>query len=118
MPQSFITIKGLRIYAYHGVFPQENRIGNYFTVDAVLKFTCPRAISDDDLEGTVNYAEVVEIIKAEMAVPSKLLEHVAGRIHRAICDKFPIITGGEICVTKLRPPISAELDSISFTLPW
>lgn len=118
MPDSFITIKGLRIYAYHGVFPQENRIGNDFTVDAVLKFPCPRAVADDNLDGTINYADVVDIIKAEMSVPSKLLEHVAGRIQRAVCQRYPQITGGEIAVTKLRPPITAELDSISFTLAW
>lgn len=118
MLESYITIKGLRIYAYHGVFPQENRIGNYFTVDAVLKLPCPRAVADDNLDSTINYADVVELIKREMAIPSKLLEHVAGRIQRAICNTYPQITGGEISVTKLRPPITAELDSISFTLSW
>lgn len=118
MPNSYITIKGLRIYAYHGVFPQENRVGNYFSVDTVLRFTCPEAVNNDSLDSTINYADVVEIIKTEMAKPSKLIEHVTGRIQHAVSDKYPQITGGEISVTKIRPPLSAELESVSFTMTW
>lgn len=118
MLQSSITIKGLRVYAYHGVFPQENRVGNYFSVDAVLRFPCPDAVESDDLDTTINYADVVEIIKDEMAITSKLIEHVAGRIQRAVTAGFPQITGGEISVTKECPPITAELESVTFTLTW
>lgn len=118
MMQSSISIKGLRIYAYHGVFPQETRVGNDFAVDAVLRFPCPGAIDSDRLDDTISYADVIEIIKAEMAVPSQLIEHVAGRIQRAVAGRYPQITGGEITVTKIRPPLTAELDSVSFTIAW
>lgn len=72
----------------------------------------------DILEDTVNYAEVVEIAKAEMAVPSRLLEHVVGRIRNAVMRRFPQITGGRIALRKLRPPICAELSAAGFAYEW
>ena len=72
----------------------------------------------DTLEDTVNYAEVVEIAKAEMAVPSRLLEHVVGRIRDAVMRRFPQITGGRIALRKMRPPISAELHAAGFAYEW
>lgn len=118
MPGGSITIDGLRIFARHGVLPQETAGGNVFELDIRLSFPCVLAMESDILMDTVNYAEVVDIVKAEMAIPSKLLEHVVGRIRNAVLERYPQITGGSIVLRKLRPPISAEMDAVGFTYEW
>lgn len=115
-----ISINGLKVYARHGVYEQERKVGNDFEVD--LHLDVPRsddAMASDCLADTINYAEAVEIIKGEMAMPSRLLEHVAGRIRRRLEQAYPgQIAGGALTVAKLAPPISAELSSVSFTSRW
>lgn len=118
MPGGSITIDGLRIFARHGVLSQENAGGNVFELDIRLSFPCVTAMESDSLAETVNYAEVIEIVKAQMAVPSKLLEHVVGRIRNAVLQRFPQISGGRIALRKLRPPISAELYAVGFSYEW
>ena len=77
---SYILLKEIRCYAYHGVAPQENLIGNEYIIDLKLKVDISKATRTDEVADTVNYAEVHQVIKNEMAVPSKLLEHVSGRM--------------------------------------
>ena len=72
-----IHIGTLRFYAHHGVLPQEQKVGNYFKVETTLYTDFSRALVTDELTDTLNYAEVCQIISDEMAIPSRLLEHVA-----------------------------------------
>lgn len=119
MLKAIISIEGLGIRANHGVFPQETLVGNVFEVSLRLSYPpAIEAMADDDLGHSLNYAEVIEIVKREMAMPSKLLEHVVGRIRAAILEAYPAIDGGEITVRKLTPPVSAQLDSVGFTYSW
>jgi dihydroneopterin aldolase len=62
----------------------------------------------DDVADTLNYAELLEIVKGEMAKPSKLLEHVAGRIGEAVFRQFPQTEAIELTVTKLNPPMGVD----------
>ena len=118
MITSCIHIRGLRVYAYHGVGSQEACVGNMFEVDVDLEMPCPKAVKTDCLIDTVSYAEVVDLIKEQMAVRSELIEHAAGRIHRAITFRCPLVERGSISIWKLCPPISAELAKVGFTLSW
>lgn len=115
-----IEIRGLRITGHHGVLEQERRVGNEFSIDIVVWLAdVAEAMENDSLAHTVNYADIVAIVKEQMALPSKLLEHVAARIRRAICARFTDkISGGEVTVAKLAPPIPAQLDYVSFTTRW
>ena len=65
-----------------------------------------------------DYAEIAEIIKEVMAVPSCLLEHVTHRLRTKLLERFPMVTGGEIKVAKLTPPITAQMESATVTLSW
>ena len=100
-----IELRGLTFFAYHGVLPEERQMGNTFVVDLVLDADIERAVCTDELGDTVNYAEVYEVVKREMAVPSLLLEHVCGRIATALLDVFPMLSRVRVCVTKKNPPI-------------
>lgn len=113
-----VEINGLRIFARHGVLPQERQVGNLFEVSAHLVYPMDRALEHDDLDGTLNYAEATEVITDVMSVPSALIEHVAMRIKNALTDRFPLIEGGSIRVAKITPPISAELDSVAIKIEW
>lgn len=98
-----IHIRALRFYAHHGVLPQEQKVGNYFKVETTLYTDFSRALVTDELTDTLNYAEVCKIISDEMAIPSRLLEHVAGRITNSLRSHYPQITGGRLIVTKEKP---------------
>lgn len=115
-----ITIDSLIIHARHGVLAQERRVGNEFIVDVELDVPCAAKAEDSDaLADTINYAEVVEIVRKQMSVPSKLLEHVAGRIRRAVSDRYPgIVAGGRITIKKPAPPIAAQIGYVSYTTEW
>ena len=68
--------------------PQENIIGNEYIINLKLKVDISQAIQTDDVVDTVNYAEIHEAVKAEMSIPSKLLEHVCGRIAKDYWQNF------------------------------
>ncbi len=114
-----ITIDSLTIHARHGVLDQERQVGNEFIVDITLDVPGSSAAEHSDaLENTVNYAEVVEIVRDQMKIPSKLLEHVAGRIRRAICHHYPMVSGGSVTIKKPAPPIAAQIGYVAYTTTW
>ena len=113
-----IHIGTLRFYAHHGVLPQEQKIGNYFKVETTLYTDFSRALVTDELTDTLNYAEVCKIISDEMAIPSRLLEHVAGRITNSLRSHYPQITGGRLIVTKEKPPIPGDIRDVSVIVEW
>lgn len=113
-----IHIDGLRIFARHGVDAQERVVGNTFEVNLSLKIDAGAAMENDCLGNTVNYAEIVDLVKECMATPSALLENVAYRIYCAIGERYPTVKHGHISVYKLQPPISAELARVGFSFGW
>lgn len=113
---SYIFLKEIRCYAYHGVAPQENLIGNEYVIDLKLKVDISQASQTDEVADTVSYADVHELIKAEMAIPSKLLEHVGGRIAAKLLEAFPAIEEIELRLSKRNPPMGADIDAAGIEL--
>ncbi|MDE6163052.1 MAG: dihydroneopterin aldolase [Bacteroides sp.] len=113
---SYILLKGIRCYAYHGVAPQENLIGNEYLIDLKLQVDISKAARTDEVTDTVNYAEVHQVIKNEMAIPSKLLEHVSGRIIEKLFEQFPCIERIELRLSKRNPPMGADIESAGIEL--
>ncbi len=62
----------------------------------------------DELEGTISYASVFDVVKQEMAIPSRLLEHVGGRICQALINRFPTATAIHLEIIKENPPMGAD----------
>lgn len=116
--RGIVEINGLRVFARHGVASQERLVGNLFEVTAHLVYPMDDAMAHDRLDGTLNYAEAVEVIEDVMSTPSALLENVAMRIKTALTGRFPLIEGGYIRVAKITPPIAAELDSVAVKIEW
>ncbi|MCR4769328.1 MAG: dihydroneopterin aldolase [Bacteroidaceae bacterium] len=103
-----IILKDIKLYAYHGVFPLENKIGDWYTINLRLTTNNIKSTITDDINDTVNYGIVFDIIKEEMNIPSKLIEHVCGRINQRLLNTFPIIESVTIIVLKNTPPMGAN----------
>ncbi|MDR0845597.1 MAG: dihydroneopterin aldolase [Tannerella sp.] len=111
-----IELESMKFYSYHGVSPQETKVGHHFTVDVSYSFPLKDVFLTDDLNDTINYADVYDVVKGEMECPSKLLEHVAGRILRALKSRFPQLSFVRIRLSKLNPPLVGEVHSASVVL--
>ena len=108
-----IIIKGLRVYAYHGVNPPEKEKGQPFELDITLGVDTRAAGASDDLARTVNYSTVAKrVIALMLAEKNDLIERVAERIAEALLREFPI---GEVTVLlkKPRAPIAADFDYVA-----
>lgn len=105
---SKVWLRRVRFYARHGVMPQERTVGGWFTVTVAVGYDLSRAMDSDDVADTLNYARLYELVSREMAVPSQLLEHVAGRIVRAISEEWPQATSVDLWLDKDNPPMGAD----------
>lgn len=105
-----IFLRQLRFHAFHGVLDQERRVGNDYVINVVAECDFAHAMQTDELEDTVNYAEIYRVVKEEMAVPSKLLEHVAGRIGKRLFNEFPSLQSLDISIMKVNPPFGADCE--------
>jgi dihydroneopterin aldolase len=110
LERSYITLKGLRFRAFHGVLPQERLTGGDFLVTVKVGYPLATVMASDDVADTLNYAALYDLVAQEMAKPSKLLEHVAGRIAKAIEKAFPQVSSIDLKVTKLNPPMGADCE--------
>jgi 7,8-dihydroneopterin aldolase/epimerase/oxygenase len=103
-----IALEGLEFQAFHGVYAHERESGNYFTVDISVEADFTKGASLDDLDGTVNYETLFQIVKLEMERPSKLLESVAEKIINNIFLQLPAVTSVELKIGKQNPPIGGK----------
>ncbi len=106
-----IELKNMHFYAYHGVLPHEKEIGNDFFVNVKFSADVTKSFESDDVKDTINYAEIYDLVKAEMSVPSNLLEHVAGRIFTGIKKSFPEIEHLEVKLSKQNPPVGGDVEA-------
>src|SRR4051812_22832811 len=108
-----INIEGIKLYAYHGCLEEEAKIGGNYIVDVHMTTDFSEAIETDDLLKTIDYCAVYEIAKKEMAVRSKLIEQVAGRIAKRLRAELPGILTLHVILTKLLPPMNGDVEKVS-----
>ncbi len=114
--KSYIQLENIEIYAHHGVFAQETSVGNTFIINLKIKADILDATESDNLEDTLNYGEIYHVVKKEMDIPSKLLEHVGGRIIKSLKASFPSIEEIELKISKRNPPIGGQIEYASIIL--
>jgi dihydroneopterin aldolase len=105
-----ITLTGMRFFAFHGCLEWERQHGNDFQVDLECNLDLSRAAESDALEDSIDYSELYKIVATEMEEPSNLLEHVAGRIGKAIRAQFHQIANCSVTVTKFNPPYDGKYE--------
>jgi len=108
-----IEVNGLRFYSYHGCMEQETKIGGNYQIDVVITADLKPSASSDNLNDTVDYCSVHSIVEQEMAIPSKLIEHVCRRIVDALKSKLQLAQSVEVKVTKFAPPIDGDCESVA-----
>ncbi len=110
LQSSYICIRRLRLYAFHGVMEQERRVGGWYVLDLRVKVDVSEAMRSDCVDDTLSYADLLSVVRQEMGVPSALLEHVAARIWQAVFSRFPQAQAIELKLTKENPPMGADCD--------
>ncbi|MDO4827576.1 MAG: dihydroneopterin aldolase [Bacteroidia bacterium] len=101
-----VELAGMEFLARHGCLPVEKAVENLFVVDFSGEYDMGAAVRSDNLSDAVDYGDIYDIVAREMAVPSSLLEHLAGRICDGIAARHPELVSFSVCVSKRRPPVN------------
>lgn len=110
-----IRLKDIKIYAFHGCMEEEAKVGSFYLINITVWLNLEKAGKSDNLKDTVNYGELTQLIKDQMAIRSHLLEHVARRILSQIEAQFPKIKKAKVSVAKINPPVNADLDYVKIS---
>lgn len=112
-----ITIQNLEIFANHGVYPEENTLGQKFLISAVLHLSTRKAGRSDRLEDSVNYGEVSHFIKKYTESHTyQLLETLAEQLASQILLTFPLVQAVDLEIKKPWAPIGLPLDTVSLKI--
>lgn len=104
------------MYAHHGCLKEETAIGSEYRVDILVNADLSKASISDRLSDTVDYVHINHIVKEEMKIPSKLLEHVGKRIIKRIFDEIQKVQKAKVWVSKLNPPIGGDVEKVTVVL--
>lgn len=105
-----IRINKARFFAFHGVLEQERKTGANFYVTLEAEVDFAQSLLTDELDDTVSYADLFEIIRQEMGIPSRLIEHAGGRILSHIFRSYPEVKAARIEIIKENPPMGADCE--------
>lgn len=108
-----ILLTGMRFYAYHGCFEEEQKIGTHFIVDVTLTYDAEAAVTSDNVEQSVNYQLVYRTIRKVMDTPQHLIETVADHIIREIKRDFPQVLKVTVKLCKLNPPLDGKTEYVA-----
>ena len=111
-----VILSDIRIYAFHGCMEEEERIGSDYIVNLEVETDMIKASASDDLNDAVDYVSLNAIVKEEMSVRSKLLEHVGQRIIDRVLKQFPKVEAIEVSVAKQNPPIEGDVGEVCVCL--
>lgn len=113
-----VALHGAEFFAYHGFYPEEQKIGSYFIVDVEVGFTPTGDINEDNLSNTVNYEKLYDIACEEMKLPKKLIETVAQVIINEIKKQYAFVDTIQVVIKKLNPLVGAKTKYSSVTINY
>jgi dihydroneopterin aldolase len=111
-----IQVNNIKLYAYHGCLEEEAKIGSWYRVDTEVAGDLRKSSQTDALADTIDYVHLNAIVKEEMAIRSKLLEHVAQRILDRYFVEIPMLEKATISVAKINPPIGGNVAEVAVIL--
>ena len=114
--KNIIEVNGIKLYAYHGCLKEEGLIGGHYVVDVRVETDFALAAELDDLSQTVDYVDVNRIVSEEMAIRSKLIEHVGKRILDRIKSEVKSIQSLSVKIVKISPPINGDVDNVAIII--
>ena len=107
-----VILKDIRVYAFHGCMEEEELIGSDYIVNLEVETDMHQPAYSDLLEDAVDYVQLNSIVKEEMLIRSRLLEHIAQRIIDRILKQFPMVKNVEVKVAKQNPPIGGDVREV------
>ena len=107
-----VILKDIRVYAFHGCMEEEELIGSDYIVNLEVETDMHQPAYSDLLEDAVDYVQLNAIVKEEMLIRSRLLEHIAQRIIDRILKQFPMVKNVEVKVAKQNPPIGGDVKEV------
>ena len=111
-----IILKNIRTFSYHGCLIEESKIGSNYRVDLKVKTNLDKSCQTDDLNDTVDYVLLNNIVEEEMAIRANLLENVADRIVVRIFKESAVVSKIKVNVSKLNPPIGGDVEAVTIVL--
>jgi dihydroneopterin aldolase len=107
-----ISFNKLLFVGYHGLYPEEKKLGNNYSVEIDIDFN-PKQSIIDQLDQTIDYVHVYAIVKKWMEIPTPLLETLVGKIADDILSSQPLANTVFVKITKLHLPISSFEGNVS-----
>lgn len=111
-----IALHGAAFFAYHGFYPEEQKLGNKFIVDIEVDFVPENYLNDDKIGNTVDYEQVHDIACEQMKYTRKLIETVAQAIADDIKALYPLVINIRVTIKKLNPPLKGRVDYSSILI--
>jgi dihydroneopterin aldolase len=111
-----VSLEGLSFYSNHGFYEDERKAGNKFSVDVKVYTNLSEGSDFDQLNNTVNYETLYQIVKQEMGKPSHLLEDVVKRIIDEVFKNISAVESAEVSLSKYSPPIGGPCHKAKVTL--
>lgn len=112
-----MELRNMQFFGYHGVFPEENRLGQKFIADVVLDMDLSKACQSDALQDTVDYAAIYEAIRQVMEEQTfQLIERLAEAIAESVLAFDTRIQNVDVSVTKPNPPFRVQFDGVTIRI--
>jgi 7,8-dihydroneopterin aldolase/epimerase/oxygenase len=111
-----IILEKMQFYAHHGHFDEEQVVGANYELTLTLHLDISLPAHTDDLVDTLNYQEVYDVVKAEMKIKSRLIEHVSQRIVNALFKHFSQLQQVDLSFSKINPPLGGQVERVTIEL--
>ncbi|UOQ91377.1 dihydroneopterin aldolase [Halobacillus shinanisalinarum] len=112
-----IYLNSMEFWGYHGLFPEENKLGQRFYVDLELELDLKPAAQTDDMNQSINYGEIYEVTKKVVEGEArKLVETVAEQLSGKLLEHFELLDACRVKVTKPDPPIPGHYKSVAIDI--
>ncbi len=109
-----IFVNQMEFYGYHGVFPEENRLGQRFVVDLIIETDLSAAGKSDQLDDSINYGELYAVCKEVVEGEQyNLVEAIAEQIASRMLTQFSNVQTCTVKVFKPDPPIPGHYKSVA-----
>ncbi|SDD27642.1 dihydroneopterin aldolase [Mucilaginibacter pineti] len=113
-----IALQGAEFFAYHGFYPEEQKLGCRYLVDIEVGFVPQAAIMADELDNTVDYEKLYIIACEEMKHTRKLIETVGQGILDKIIGKYPFVKTIHVAIKKVNPPLMGKVAHSSVVISY
>jgi dihydroneopterin aldolase len=111
-----IAIQGAEFFAYHGFYPEEQKLGNKFIVDIEVSFKPVNNLKEDKIANTIDYEKIYNIAAKQMKQTKKLIETVAQIIADQIKEQYAFVEKITVSIKKTNPPLKGKVHCSSIVI--